>query len=242
MVDEMTTDSLEKKYRGVFEKVPGSGVWWIQYFDLDGKRHREKAGSLSTAKKLVELRRTQRLEGRKLPKPRSRPLLFRELTDAALLFTEGRANHPTNVSRMKILLAEFGDDVAENITPTQIEAWLKTKKQWTLATRNRYIALLKLVYRLAERAQRVKYNPARLVRQEKENNARIRWLSDKEETALRKIIHCDCPERIVEFEIALHTGMRRSEQYGMQWEFVDLKNGLITIPRSKHGDVRYVRM
>jgi len=36
--------------------------------------------------------------------------------------------------------------------------------------------------------------------------------------------------------------MRRSEQYGMEWEFVDLNNGLITIPQSKHGSVRYVRM
>src|SRR5215469_1022184 len=141
MVDEMTTDSLEKKYRGVFEKVPGSGVWWIQYFDLDGKRHREKAGSLSTAKKLVELRRTQRLEGRKLPKPRSRPLMLGELTDAALAFTEGHANHKTNVSRIKVLNAEFGDCAAESITPIQFEAWLESKTEWALATKNRYIAL-----------------------------------------------------------------------------------------------------
>ena len=54
-------------------------------------------------------------------------------------------------------------------------------------------ALLKLVYRLAERAQRIKYNPARLIRQQRENNARIRWLSDKEETALRRVIRGDRP-------------------------------------------------
>jgi hypothetical protein len=206
----------ERKYRGVFEKVAGSGVWWIQYFDAEGGRHREKAGTLGTAKKLVELRRTQRLEGRKLPKPRSRLLLFRELTDAALSFTEGTANHATNISRMKVLNEEFGNCAAENITPEQIEAWLESKTELALATKNRYIALLKLVYRLAERAQRIKYNPARLVRQAKENNARIRWLTDKEEAALRKVIQRNCPDRILEFEIALHAGMRRSEQYGME--------------------------
>src|SRR6266571_2179967 len=112
----------EKKKRGVFEKEPGSGVWWIQYFDAEGRRHREKAGTRGTAIKLVELRRTQKLEGRKMPKPRTRPLLFRELTDDTLAYTSGKANHPTNVSRMKILLSEFGNCLAEEMTPEQIEA------------------------------------------------------------------------------------------------------------------------
>ena len=40
------------------------------------------------------------------------------------------------------------------------EAWLQSKTEWALATKNRYIALLKLIYRLAKRAQRIKYNPA----------------------------------------------------------------------------------
>jgi hypothetical protein len=30
------------KQRGVFEKEPGSGVWWIRYFDQFGKKRREK--------------------------------------------------------------------------------------------------------------------------------------------------------------------------------------------------------
>ena len=161
-----------KKHRGVFEKDPGSGVWWIQFFDSDGRRHREKIGTKGAAIKLVELRRTQRLEGRKLPKPRTRPLMFRELTDAALAYTKGKASHMSNVWRMKNLLAEFGNCPAEDITPQQIEAWLSSRTEWALATKNRYIALLKLVYRLAEAAQRIKYNPARLVRQKKENNWR----------------------------------------------------------------------
>jgi hypothetical protein len=37
------------KIRGVYEKVLGSGVWWINYFDSQGKRRREKAGRKSDA-------------------------------------------------------------------------------------------------------------------------------------------------------------------------------------------------
>jgi site-specific recombinase XerD len=119
---------------------------------------------------------------------------------------------------------------------------LNSASNWTVATQNRYIALLKLTFRLAEKAKKITFNPARLVRQQKENNARIRWLSDSEEVALRAVIQRDCPDRILELEISLHTGMRTSEQYGMEWEFIDFRNRLITIPKSKHGDVRYVRM
>ena len=38
------------KTHGVYEKVPGSGVWWVQYFDYEGRRRREKVGSKSAAK------------------------------------------------------------------------------------------------------------------------------------------------------------------------------------------------
>jgi integrase len=236
-----------KKLRGVFEKDPGSGVWWIQYFDSNGKRHREKIGTRSNAQSLVELRRTQRLEGRKMPKPRTRLLTFGELTDAALAYTSGKAAHTasgkaahsTNLSRMKRLVSQFGNCVAEEITPEQIEEWLSSHGEWTQATKNRYIALLKLTFRLAEKAQKIKYNSARLVRQPKENNSRIRFLTDSEEAAFREVIKS---EQMPEFEVGLHTGMRRSEQYGMRWEFVDFKNRIITIPKSKPGDLRHVRM
>lgn len=32
------------KQRGVFEKEPGSRIWWICYYDQFGKKHREKRG------------------------------------------------------------------------------------------------------------------------------------------------------------------------------------------------------
>ena len=54
----------ESKQRGVFEKVPGSGVWWIVYFDQFGKRRREQAGTKSVAIKLYDKRKQQVLEGK----------------------------------------------------------------------------------------------------------------------------------------------------------------------------------
>lgn len=36
------------KIRGVYEKVLGSGEWWIQYFDARGKRRRRTSGIFDT--------------------------------------------------------------------------------------------------------------------------------------------------------------------------------------------------
>jgi hypothetical protein len=52
-----------KKVRGVFEKEPGSGVWWVQFFDAAGRRRREKVGSRANAIDLYRKRKTEVLTG-----------------------------------------------------------------------------------------------------------------------------------------------------------------------------------
>ncbi len=58
--------------------------------------------------------------------------------------------------------------------------------------------------------------------------------------ALRAALSEFAPERFPELDIALHTGMRRSEQYSCEWSWVDLESRVVTIPRSKHGEKRRV--
>ena len=77
----------ESNPRGVFEKVPGSGVWWIRYFDQFGKKRREKAGTKSVAIKLYGKRKQQVLEGKKLPELFRKPSVnFGQLLDDALAY------------------------------------------------------------------------------------------------------------------------------------------------------------
>jgi len=73
-----------------------------------------------------------------------------------------------------------------------------------------------------------------------ENNARDRYLTDIEDTAFRVYLAEHHPERLPEIDIALHTGMRRGEQFGCEWSWVDLDKCILTVPRSKHGEKRYV--
>ena len=61
-----------------------------------------------------------------------------------------------------------------------------------------------------------------------------------EESRLRAVILSDYPVHMPEFEIALHTGMRYSEQYALIWSRVDLARKLITKPKSKNGNTRHL--
>ena len=77
---KLKTVREERKWRGVFEKVPGSGEWWIRYVDASGRYRREKAGTKGVAIDLVRKRKTDALQGKKLPeKLRRRVVRFSEL-------------------------------------------------------------------------------------------------------------------------------------------------------------------
>jgi integrase len=50
------------------------------------------------------------------------------------------------------------------------------------------------------------------------------------------------PSHIPELDLALHTGLRLSEMYGLDWQDVDLARCLILIRRGKNGESRYARL
>jgi site-specific recombinase XerD len=232
-----------RKARGVFEKIRGSGIWWICYWDASGRKRREKAGTWAAAGKLYIKRKNEALQGKKLPETlRQGTVAFAEIAKIALAHAKvhkATTSYRCDVGRMEVLLSWFRDYPADSITAQDIERQFE-KQDWLPATCNRYRALLSFTYRLAIRNGKVNQNPARLVPHRVEDNARIRFLSDKEETALRKAIQAKCPERLPEFALALNTGLRLSEQYGLLWENVSLPLRMLTIPRSKNGSMRHV--
>ena len=95
---------------------------------------------------------------------------------------------------------------------------------------------------LAVRNGKLSLNPVRHVKRRKENNEPVRFLAAEEEIKLRAKICELYPKHEAEFDLALHTGMRRSEQYRLRWQDVDLKRGIITIPVSKHGEARRIQI
>jgi site-specific recombinase XerD len=232
-----------KKVRGVFEKVPGTKIFWICYFDSDGRKRREKVGRKGDAIDLYRKRKMEALQGKKLPeKLRAPKVTFAELAKDALEYSE---NHKISYADDKVRMAKLRDWIgqrpAESVSPQQIEHWLLSKaEELKPATLNRYRALLSLTYRLGMQNGKVLSNPARLVRQRKEDNGRIRFLSPEEEQALRGVIQNDYFQHQAELDLALNTGLRRGEQYNLTWNCIDLDRKQLTVPRSKNGETRHV--
>jgi site-specific recombinase XerD len=231
--------------RGIFERPCGSGIWWIRYVDAQGRLRREKAGTWGTARDLYIKRKNEALVGRKLPeKLRRRSVPFAELCRDALEYSRAhKRTYETDRIHMETVLARFRDSAAESLTPAEIERHLsKTAEErgWKPATVNRHRALLSLVFRLALENGKVERNPVRLVKPRPVSNGRIRWLQAEEEARLRAVLEAGCPEHLPELDLALHTGLRRSEQYGLTWENVNLPRRVVSIPRSKNGQTRHV--
>ena len=233
----------ERKQRGIYEKLPGSGVWWTCWFDQFGRRHREKAGTKSAALSLYRKRKTQVLEGRKLPeKLRRAPVSFREIAQDALAYSRAhKRSYRDDEYRMATVLEWFGPQPAEFVTPQEIESRFE-QRTWAPATCNRYRALLSFTFRIAIRNGKLTENPIRKLARRRENNGRVRFLDVDDEAVLRAKIRELYPEHETELDLALHTGMRRNEQYLLRWEHTDFRLGLVNVVDSKNGQRRAIPM
>jgi integrase len=237
----------EVKFRGVYEKVKGSGIWWIHFVDAEGKRRREKMGARANAIKLYMQRKAEAAAGKKIEKPlRSREKSFKEFADLALAYSKkNKANVADDEQKIAILVAEFGSRQASALTQQEFTAFLESRGNGP-ATFNRYRATLSMIYREAIRAGWTERNPARLIKSKKEPMGLIRYLTDDEESRLRVVIERDYPEFLDEFEIALHTGMRKSEQFGMEWDKIDWAAQAVTVftknPRGGKISTRNVKL
>lgn len=227
---------------GIFERPKKSGVWWICYYDTESKRHREKAGTRRAAMDLVAVRRREVKAGTFIPPRKGARLTFRELALAAMTQKKLRLaplSYETDQMRLKQLLPLIGNVPADKLTPDRIEATLAgLRARVSTSTTNRYRSLISSIYAFALRSGRMAVNPVSRVKRYKENDSRLRWLKDDEELKLRFELndaddeHPRSTESIAheaELDLALHTGMRRGEQFMLEWKNCDLERGNLTV-------------
>jgi site-specific recombinase XerD len=210
-----------------------------------GRIRRERAGTKSAALALYRKRKTEALQGKKLPESLRTPAVsFADLAHDALIYSKThKRTYDDDLLRMPWLMAAFRERSADSISPQDLEHHLSriaAERNWAPASVNRYRALMSLVFRLGIENGKVKENPARLVKPRIVNNARTRWLFPEEETRLRTAIEARHPKHLPELELSLNTGLRLSEMYGLTWENVNLNRRVLTVPRSKNGETRHV--
>jgi site-specific recombinase XerD len=237
----------EKKQRGLFERPPGSDIWWINYY-VDGTQHREKVGGKSAAINLYQKRKADDREGKKLPDLRSKRFVtVAELIDDVLEYVVHHKDRRNYISKAEIVKAALGGRKAEDLKPKEIAAWLNSHCK-APATYNHYKSFLSLCYRVGEENDKVDRNPVRKTTYRKEDNARIRYLSRGDEyPRLRVAVSTQFPEHVAEFVVSVHTGMRLSEQYTVDWTQYradphNPERRIIELSKTKNGNARTVHL
>ncbi len=115
----------------------------------------------------------------------------------------------------------------------------------TGSTINRYIAALSTVLQWAVQDERlIEVNPARQTRRPKVVMTDPQFIEDRKDIdALRIAAAKDRdPMALPLILTVLATGMRRGELYRLRWPDVNLREGLLHIPKTKNGKPRTLRL
>ncbi len=222
-----------KSAGGIFQRPAKSGIWWISYYTIAGKRHREKIGRRDEAIQILGQRHREIAEGKFTP-PTKAGRTFRDVANLVLEQKRLRLSpqsYETDVRRLEALLPTIGSLALEELTSARLEQVLGDLKRSGLAgaTVNRHRSLISSIFAAAIRQDIVSVNPLARVKPFKESAGRLRYLLDDEEKRLRAVVKRDYPEKLPELQLALHTGMRRGEQWSLKWSNVNLAAGSVTV-------------
>jgi integrase len=227
------------KQRGIYEKTPGSGVWWIRYVDASSRLRREKAGRKSAAILLYRKRKQEALEGRKLPeKLRKAPVPT--LADFSKRFLDAIrircATKPRTIefyaqqTRYLLAFPFLADCRLDAIDEAAVEQFAQARRQQVgPATTNRGLAVLRRMLRLAQEWRMLDRIPRiRLLRGERNREF---VLSREQERIYLEF----CPPTLHDVAmLMLDTGLGPAEALGLQWP--DVQRDYLQV---REGKTRY---
>ncbi len=127
------------------------------------------------------------------------------------------------------------------ITPAVLEEAMRDLSARGLAPQTivHYMKFLRHVLYIALRDGKLEHHPFAKIKLPKVRPGKTRFLSLEEEDKLVKALG---PVHGPWARLAILTGMRKSEQFGLRWSDVDLEQALITLPHTKAGGVQYVHL
>lgn len=156
--------------------------------------------------------------------------------------------------RIKKIREVFGEREAATLKSSEIEEWLDSVQEdneLSNATVNKLRGTFSMLYKHGRRKDLVDANPAADVPLREIGEAIERFLSVAEEKRLRAVLqkqieeHAEHPvlrdeamERLLEFDISIRSGMRKSEQYNLCWPDLDYERKIMRLRKTKNGKPR----
>lgn len=220
----------------------GTGAWWICWVGPDGKTRVRKIGDKRAAQ--AAYHRAKGDPEAYLPAEQRTPRTISEMIDAYLRESQSTKRSARDDARYgAVWKAWLGSRSLDEVRPADVEAWRQLrssqKPRPAPATLNRHVAFLKRVFNVAIRDELTERNPAARVKLLAEENLVLRYLDDPEEDRLLPLLEWPLLGMV---EVALHTGLRQTEQLSLRREHVDLRRRVLRIPRSKSGAARAIRL
>ena len=158
--------------------------------------------------------------------------------------------HNEYACQLKWWQAQIGDVLLSDLTPSLIseqrdllsEKVTNRKTIISNARVNRYMATLSTTITTAVKEwEWMEDNPLRKVSKLKEPRGRVRYLSDEErERLLTACRESHNPNLYLTVILAMSTGGRQAEIWGLRWKCVDLQNGFVTFEEIKNDEHRSV--
>lgn len=235
-----------RKDRGLMPKKDAEGkvVGWIVRLYHEGRERR--FGSFDTktaARDFYEKAKQEQKQGRFFPERYQHGGY--ELVETVIdtycltLTTKKAAKDERRFARW--WKERFHEKRLNALTPAALEQAQQDllAKRRRPATVNRYLAWIRHVLNLAVRDEKIPSNPVLKVKMLKEPSGKTRFLSPEEE---KKLLEALGPVYGPWARLAILTGMRSAEQFGLRWADVDLDKGIITLPTTKAGGVQYVHL
>lgn len=238
-----------RKDRGLLSKLDSTGtVRWFARLYHEGKEQRFGAFKNKTeARAFYEKAKMQQRTGHFFPeqyrhggKEAASVVIASYL---ATLNTTGKT--PTTIAEEHYYgrwwTARLEGKALHAVSPAILEQAMAdlTEAKKTPQTVLHYLKFLRHVFRWAMGQGLIENTPFRTVKLPTVRAGKTRFLSIEEEAHLCQAIGQPYDAWI---RLAILTGMRKSEQFGLRWADIDLDRGLITLARTKSGHVQYIHL
>ncbi|WP_448248973.1 tyrosine-type recombinase/integrase [Thalassotalea agariperforans] len=155
--------------------------------------------------------------------------------------TQYQGKCPSMKLRLSFWLDNYGSLTVGKFNRSHVKAGMNklTAKGYSPASLNRYKAAISSVYTYLRDQYDISQNPAREVKQQREDNARCRYLSQKERIELLKVSKKSYWNKLYLLVLlALTTGARRGDLIKLKWSDIDFKNNNALVETSKNGEPR----